>query len=283
MTAIRSTLAPALWLVVLDTPVLRDWMRLNRSVCHEYYTVQHETVKSISCTARCEATYTPAMATIPYREQMLRVREDAIVQAVNRLLATKGYDLMTVDEVAAEAGMAKASLYKHFTSKEELAGAAMVLVLDRAIAYVDSLHLLGPETQAVQQLESVVRWTLEVQLAGEMPTLPAQNSRLSASLRANREYTDRLIELSDKLGAWITQAQASGDLGASLPPELILYTLYARACDPVLGVLKAAGQYTDRQIIDWLVATTFGGLAHAERSEAKAAKAPVRKAGARAG
>jgi TetR/AcrR family transcriptional regulator, regulator of autoinduction and epiphytic fitness len=283
MTAIRSTLVPVLCLTVLDTPVLRDWMRLNRSVCNEYYTVQYETVKSISCTARCEATYTPAMATIPYREQMLRVREDAIVQAVNRLLATKGYDLMTVDEVAAEAGMAKASLYKHFTSKEELAGAAMVLVLDRAIAYVDSLHLLGPETQAVQQLESVVRWTLEVQLAGEMPTLPAQNSRLSASLRANREYTDRLIELSDKLGAWITQAQASGDLGASLPPELILYTLYARACDPVLGVLKAGGQYTDRQIIDWLVATTFGGLAHAERPEAKAAKAPVRKAGARAG
>jgi TetR/AcrR family transcriptional regulator of autoinduction and epiphytic fitness len=51
-----------------------------------------------------------------YREQMLRVREDAIVAAVNRLLATKGYDLMTVDEVAAEAGMAKASVYKHFPS-----------------------------------------------------------------------------------------------------------------------------------------------------------------------
>jgi len=223
------------------------------------------------------------MATIPYREQMLRVREDAIVQAVNRLLATKGYDLMTVDEVAAEAGMAKASLYKHFTSKEELAGAAMVRVLERAIAYVDSLHLLGPDTPAIQHLESVVRWTLEAQLAGEMPTLPAQNSRLSASLRGNRQYTDRLIELSDRLGTWITQAQASGDLDASLPPELVLYTLYARACDPVLGVLKAAGQHTDRQIIDWLVATTFGGLVQGERPRAKTAKAPVRKAGARAG
>jgi TetR/AcrR family transcriptional regulator, regulator of autoinduction and epiphytic fitness len=223
------------------------------------------------------------MATISYREQMLRVREDAIVQAVNRLLATKGYDLMTVDEVAAEAGMAKASLYKHFTSKEELAGAAMVRVLDRAIAYVDSLHLLGPDAPPLQHLESVVRWTLEVQLAGEMPTLPAQNSRLSASLRGNRQYTDRLMELSDRLGAWITEAQASGALSANLPPELILYTLYARACDPVLGVLKAAGQYTDGQIVDWLVTTTFGGLAASDTRAAKAAKASVRKAGAHAG
>ena len=60
------------------------------------------------------------MSVAPYREKVLRFREDAIVEAVNHLLATKGYDLMTVDEVAAEAGIAKASLYKHFTSKEEL-------------------------------------------------------------------------------------------------------------------------------------------------------------------
>lgn len=217
------------------------------------------------------------MATISYREQMLRVREDAIVQAVNRLLATKGYDLMTVDEVAAEAGMAKASLYKHFTSKEELAGAAMVRVLERAIAYVDSLQQLAPDTPPLQHLESVVRWTLEVQLAGEMPTLPAQNSRLSASLRGNRQYTDRLMELSDKLGAWITAAQEDGVLSADLPPELVLYTLFARACDPVLGVMKSAGQYTDAQIVDWLVTTTFTGIA------ARPAKAPIRKAAARAG
>ena len=49
------------------------------------------------------------MARISYKEQVQRMREDAIVEAVNRLLATKGYDNMTVDEVAAEAGMAKAS------------------------------------------------------------------------------------------------------------------------------------------------------------------------------
>ena len=99
---------------------------------------------------------------------MLRIREDAIVNAVNRLLVTKGYELMTVDEVAAEAGLAKASLYKHFTSKEELAAAAMIRVLDRAIAHIDSLHRHAPELAGVAQLEAVVRWTLSVQLAGEM-------------------------------------------------------------------------------------------------------------------
>ena len=192
---------------------------------------------------------------------MLLVREDAIVQAVNGLLATKGYDLMTVDEVASEAGMAKASLYKHFTSKEALAAAAMVRILDRAIAQADALQQRHADATGIEQLRALVRWTLEVQLAGEMPTLPAQNTRLTESLRANRQYTDRLMALSDRLGVWILQAQASGCLRAGLPPELVLYTLFARACDPVLGLLKSTGQYTDAQIIDWLVATTFEGLA----------------------
>ena len=199
------------------------------------------------------------MTVAPYREKVLRFREDAIVEAVNRLLATKGYDLMTVDEVAAEAGIAKASLYKHFTSKEELAGAAMVRVFDRAIAQADMLQsvLTMP---AVKRIEAVVRWTLQVQMAGEMPTLPAQNSKLVASLQANRNYMDRLFALSDTLGGWITQAQADGQLNPQLPPELVLYTLFARACDPVLGVLKSSGAHTDEQIVEWLVTTTLAGL-----------------------
>ena len=97
-------------------------------------------------------------------------------------------------------------------------------------------------------------------MAGEMPTLPAQNSKLVASLQANRTYMDRLFALSDTLGGWITQAQADGQLNPHLPPELILYTLFARACDPVLGVLKAAGTYTGEQIVEWLVTTTLDGI-----------------------
>ena len=74
-----------------------------------------------------------------FKAQMLQAREDAIVQAVNRLLAEKGFDLMTVDEVAAEVGIAKASLYKHFPSKEDLAAAAMVRVLALAEEFLDQL------------------------------------------------------------------------------------------------------------------------------------------------
>jgi AcrR family transcriptional regulator len=199
------------------------------------------------------------MARLSFREQVLRVREDAIVAAVNRLLAEKGFDLMTVDEVAAEVGIAKASLYKHFPSKEALAAAAMVRLLQRALALVEQQGARA-DASAAQRLQAVARWLLEVQLAGEMPTLPSQNSSLRAELVGNRAYLDLLMQASDRLGAWVVQAQADGDIDPSLPPEVVLYTIYARACDPVPGFLKAGGAYTDAQIVDWVLATCMNGL-----------------------
>lgn len=202
------------------------------------------------------------------KAQLQRVREDAIVNAVNRLLATKGYDAMTVDEVAAEAGMAKASLYKMFGSKEELAGVAMVGVLDRALAFVEQLRTraealsaIGQRVPPIDQLKAVTRWAMATQLEGEMPSLPSHNSSLSASLQSNDAYMDRLISLSNRLSIWITEAQTGGQLNADLPPDLVLYTLFARACDPVVALLKDSGQYTHEQILDWVLSTTFDGLA----------------------
>ena len=199
------------------------------------------------------------MAKVSFREQVLQAREGAIVSSVNRLLADKGYDAMTVDEVAADVGIAKASLYKHFASKEDLAAAAMIRVLDQALTFLAGLET-QPKASAIERLKAVVRWTMELQLAGEMPSLPAQNSTLRAALAANTIYLDRLILVSEKLGEWIVAGQKAGQLNRKLPPEIILYTLFARACDPVLSLLKVGRNYSDEQVIDMLLSTCFEGL-----------------------
>lgn len=197
------------------------------------------------------------MARGSFREQVLKVREDAIVAAVNRLLAEKGFDLMTVDEVAAEVGIAKASLYKHFASKEALAAAAMVRVLQRT---AEVIELQPAALAAVDKLKAVTRWALKVQLAGEMPTLPSQNSTLRAELLGSKAYLDLLMHVSEQLGTWIQRAQADGSIDPGLPPEVVLYTIFARACDPVPGFLKAAGQLDDERIVELVLGTCFNGL-----------------------
>jgi TetR/AcrR family transcriptional regulator of autoinduction and epiphytic fitness len=206
-----------------------------------------------------------------FKTQMLEARELAITASVNRLLSEKGFDAMTVDEVAAEVGIAKASLYKHFNSKEELACAAMVQAMQKAQAFLENLDKeANTETAqaqpyatpsvALNKLMATTRWTLELKLAGQMPTLPSQNSSLRATLMASRPYMDGLMQVSELLGAWIVQAQQEGHLNPALPPIAILYTLFARACDPVVEFLKISELHSDEEIIEMVMTTCFAGL-----------------------
>jgi TetR/AcrR family transcriptional regulator, regulator of autoinduction and epiphytic fitness len=192
-----------------------------------------------------------------FKVQMLAAREIAIIQSVNRLLAEKGFDAMTVDEVAAEVGIAKASLYKHFTSKEELACAAMVTAMRRAQEVIQSTDASLPP---LDKIKAVTRWTMTLKLQGLMPSLPSQNSSLRATLMGSKDYMDGLMEVSDALGGWIEEAQAQGQINKALPAVAVLYTLFARACDPVLEFLKMGEQHTDEQILDLVMSTCFDGL-----------------------
>jgi TetR/AcrR family transcriptional regulator of autoinduction and epiphytic fitness len=206
-----------------------------------------------------------------FKLQMLEAREQAITASVNRLLSEKGFDAMTVDEVAAEVGIAKASLYKHFNSKEELACAAMVQAMQKAQAFLENLNQQSDvdtsqetpnssNSRAFNKLMATTRWTLELKLSGQMPTLPSQNSSLRATLMASRPYMDGLMQVSELLGAWIVEAQKEGHLNPSLPPIAILYTLFARACDPVVEFLKMSELHSDEEIIEMVMTTCFAGL-----------------------
>ena len=195
---------------------------------------------------------------VSFKEQMHQAREDAILQATCQLLGEKAFDAMTMDDVANAVGIAKASLYKHFCSKEELCSAAMVQILARVRGY---LAELPAELPPLDKLRALVRWSLERLLTNEMPLLPSRNSTLRAVLMANKDYLNGLVTVSDQIGAWITEAQSQGVLNPTLPPVVVLYTLYARACDPVVSFLKESGQFSDAEIVDLVVRTCFDGLA----------------------
>ena len=51
--------------------------------------------------------------------------DQAVIQATQRNLAANGYHRMSLEGIAAEAGTTKATLYKRWSSKADLATAAM--------------------------------------------------------------------------------------------------------------------------------------------------------------
>lgn len=56
---------------------------------------------------------------------------DAILDATDRLLTRFGYKKMTIDDLAAEVGIGKGSVYLHFSSKEEIALSHIDRIIER--------------------------------------------------------------------------------------------------------------------------------------------------------
>ena len=198
------------------------------------------------------------MKKLTFKQRMMLERESLIIETVNHLLATKGYDAMTVDEIADTVGIAKASLYRHFPSKEALGMAALVDIMHKALEVINQLN--ATDQTAIDKLKALTQWAMRLKLAQKMPNLPSENSQLRELLIANDDYTNNLVMLSDSIGEWIEQAQAEGKLQSNLPGLAILYTLYARACDPVLGFLHSSQLYDDDEIIAIVTRTCFEGL-----------------------
>jgi AcrR family transcriptional regulator len=194
---------------------------------------------------------------IPFRKQQFDAREEAILDAVNGLLSEKGFDLMTMDDVADRVGIAKGSLYKHFSSKEKLAAAALTRLLRETN---DELDKMPSDWPAVRKLEEILRWSVQRRLQGGVPHLPSTRGALQRSLILNLDYMLTAREVNKRFYALAADARANGDLASDLSDDAIVFTIYARSCDPTVEFLRQAGKLNDEQIVESMVATTFGGI-----------------------
>ena len=193
-----------------------------------------------------------------FKDQAFKLREDAILDATARLLAAKGFDLITMDDVADEVGLSKPSLYKHFKSKEDLVTEAMIRLLDGALAYMAELpEDLGPS----QRLRSLLEWVLRVRLAGGLPFLPSTSPNVRAMLTNSLRYVTRALRLHRMLDVIVTDAKKRGELRKELPNDVILYSYYARTCDPAVEYLRIYGKYDDDAIVEQMLAVCFAGIA----------------------
>ena len=195
---------------------------------------------------------------IPFKKQQFDAREEAILDAVNRLLSEKGFDLMTMDDVADSVGVAKGSLYKHFSSKEKLAAAVMTRLLGQTIDVLDGMP---GDWRAAKRLEEILRWSLQHRMRGGVPHLPSTRGALQRALMLNLEYLSLAFKVNKRFYALVEEAKRDEDISGKVPDDVIVYTLYARSCDPTIDYLRRDGKLSDEQIVEAMVEATFHGLA----------------------
>ncbi|BBB69274.1 hypothetical protein UNDYM_5021 [Undibacterium sp. YM2] len=202
---------------------------------------------------------------IPFKKQQFDAREEAIIDAVNRLLSEKGYDLMTMDDVADAVGIAKGSLYKHFSSKEKLASAAMTRLLKATQAELDTL---AADMPAIDKIRHILAWSLRLRLQGGVPHLPSTSLALQRSLMLNLDYVMVALRVNKRFYALVADARKQGALTPLVPDDVLVYTLYSRACDPTMEFLLRDKRLTHEQIVDAMVHATIGGFLSNEARKA---------------
>jgi TetR/AcrR family fatty acid metabolism transcriptional regulator len=83
-----------------------------------------------------------------------QVMRDAILDAANELLGRYGYNKMTVEDLAAEVGIGKGTIYLHFPSKEEVVLSTIDRMVDRLLVKLAEIAE-GPGSVA-SRLESML-------------------------------------------------------------------------------------------------------------------------------
>ncbi|HEX8956940.1 MAG TPA: helix-turn-helix domain-containing protein [Burkholderiaceae bacterium] len=192
-----------------------------------------------------------------FKDQAFKLREDAILDATTRILVSKGFDLMTMDDVAQEVGISKPSLYKHFKSREDLVTEAMIRLLDGAQEFWDSL----PKTDnPIQKMTSLLEWAMRVRLRGGMPFLPSTSPLVREMLTRSMRYVAKVFKLNNVLMDAVKEAKASGLLRRDLPDDVILFSFYSRTCDPAVEYLRIYSKMDEQDIVEFMIAGYFRGV-----------------------
>ena len=144
----------------------------------------------------------------------------AILAAAGRLLASQGYARMSIDAVAAAAGVSKPTLYRRFAGKADLATAALAAAIDEGARPPAGLGLEAALVEALEHLARRLRAPHSMALVG--------------TLLAEEQQTPQLIELfrrrvwklrAELLREVIQRGAERGELRPGADPEVLVAML----------------------------------------------------------
>jgi len=141
-----------------------------------------------------------------------------IIQVADKLFFTYGYSRVSVDEIAAELGMSKKTIYKHFSSKEALLKAAID-------AFDEELQAGTATIFALDNIPFNEKMDRFIQFMGS--NMGKINSPQMINIRRTAPNVWRHIELlrrrniQDKFGALLAEGVQQGHIRKDVNVELV--------------------------------------------------------------
>lgn len=147
--------------------------------------------------------------TVPQR--LTERKREAILQAAIAEFRSSGFEITSMDKIAATAGVSKRTVYNHFPSKEELFAEILNRLWNSITAEQDMPY--SPQKPLRAQLQTLLQAKLHM-LADEN-FLDLARIAIAATIHSPERAQDmvsRMGQREEGLTAWIRQAQADGRL-----------------------------------------------------------------------
>ena len=176
------------------------------------------------------------------RERKKRVAREAIAASARRLFAERGFDAVTVAEVAAAADVSEKTVFNHFATKEDLAFAGR----EEGIAqFVAAIAERAPDRSVLDVFRAMTHTVLDVFVAGGDEDLLA----VARIIRGSRALQERLT-VGWESGAAAITAVIAGTSGADdddLVPAIVARTLWFTHRSIFLAALNGLLAEEDRE------------------------------------
>lgn len=158
------------------------------------------------------------------KEKLRQRRTELILETAEEILTRKGYHSTSVDEIAAQAGVAKGTLYQHFPTKEDL----FFALIEQSLTQFEQLvqQVAASPSDARQKLERVFYYVYGEQPGkhGQLLRLLRNNEELSLRLQMKKAQSgERLNEAIDQLRTILEEGKAQGLFDPAIATELMLH------------------------------------------------------------
>jgi TetR/AcrR family fatty acid metabolism transcriptional regulator len=158
------------------------------------------------------------------REKQRQEREELILQAAEEVLLEKGYYETSMEEIAHRVGIAKGTLYLHFSKKEDL----IFALFEREIKVV--LHSIEQIRYSKESSENKLKTILHIMYSGVIgkrtQTLYALQNSHEFKLTLKEKHKKTIEGITEHLRAILEEGKANGTLDTALPTEVMLYTFF---------------------------------------------------------
>ena len=156
-------------------------------------------------------------------------KREAIIQAAIAEFRANGFDITSMDKIAATAGVSKRTVYNHFPSKEELFAEILNQLWARVTAEQETPY--RPDVPLREQMRQMLM--AKMQMLGDDNFLDLARVAIAATIHSPERAQNmvcRMGEREEGLTVWIRAAQADGRL-KPVAPEF--------AAQQIQGMLKS--------------------------------------------